>query len=105
MNFIEQLNQIPDHRKSKGKRHQLWLVMCLTLLGVLCNYHGYRSLADFCEKHWETLQKMLELAPESRIPSYSTFRCVIQGEVIALAVSENKHISEIEVVKQVITSF
>ncbi len=78
--------------------------MCLTLLGVLCNYHGYRPLADFCEKHWETLQKMLELAPESRIPSYSTFRCVIQGEVIALAVSENKQISEIEVVKQVIAS-
>ncbi|HBC41027.1 MAG TPA: hypothetical protein DCZ88_03780, partial [Pseudanabaena sp.] len=47
---------------------------------------------------------MLELAPESRIPSYITFRRVIQGEVIALAVSENKQISEIEVVKQVIAS-
>jgi predicted transposase YbfD/YdcC len=163
MNFIEQLKQIPDPRKSKGKRHPLWLVMCLTLLGVLCNYHGYRPLADFCEKHWQTLQTKLELAPESRIPSYSTFRRVIQGveiepvvklfnewcrnshtgesgqwlamdgksikctvtnqtnskqnftstvsafthetgEVIALAVSENKQISEIEVVKQVITS-
>jgi predicted transposase YbfD/YdcC len=163
MNFIEQLKQIPDHRKSKGKRHPLWLVMCLTLLGVLCNYHGYRPLADFCEKHWQTLQTMLELPSDSRIPSYSTFRRVIQGveiepvvklfnewcrnshtgesgqwlamdgksikctvtnqtdskqnftstvsafthetgEVIALAVSENKQISEIEVVKQVITS-
>jgi hypothetical protein len=56
MNFIEQLKQIPDHRKNKGKRHPLWLIMCLTLLGTLCNYHGYRPLADFCEKHWQTLQ-------------------------------------------------
>ena len=67
MNFIEQLKQIPDHRKSKGKRHPLWLVMCLTLLGVLCGYHGYRPLADFCEKPWETLQTMLELPTERRI--------------------------------------
>ena len=163
MNFIEQLKQIPDHRSSKGKRHPLWLVMCLTLLGVLSGYHGYRPLADFCQKHWETLQTMLELPTESQIPSYSTFRRVIQGveiepivklfnewcknsqtgesgkwlamdgksikctvtnqtdskqnftstvsafthetgEVMALAVSENKQISEIEVVKQVITS-
>jgi hypothetical protein len=44
MNFIEQLKQIPDHRKSKGKRHPLWLVMCLTLLGVLSGYHGYRPV-------------------------------------------------------------
>ena len=163
MKFIEQLKQIPDHRQSQGKRHPLWLVICLTLVGVLCGYHGYRPLADFCEKHWETLQTMLELPPQSRIPSYSTFRRVIQGveiepivklyndwcqnsqtassgqwlaidgksikctvtnqtdseqnftstvsafthetgEVIALAVSENKQISEIAVVKQVITT-
>ncbi|MFN5399032.1 MAG: transposase family protein [Pseudanabaena sp.] len=83
MNFIEQLKQIPDHRKSNGKRHPLWLVMCLTLLGVLCNYHGYRPLADFCEKHWLTLQTMLELAPERRIPSYSTFRRVIPKHKMA----------------------
>ena len=162
MNFIEQLKQIPDHRKSKGKRHPLWLVLCLTLLGILCNYHGYRPLADFSQKHWQTLQSILELPADSRIPSYSTFRRVIQGveidslvnlfnewckertgeseqwlamdgkcikctytntseagqnfittvsafthdtgEVTALAVSENKQVSEIEIVKQVITT-
>jgi predicted transposase YbfD/YdcC len=161
MNFIEQLKQIPDHRKSKGKRHPLWVVMSLSLLGTLCNYHGYRPLADFSQKHWKTLKILLELPTDSRIPSYSTFRRIIQGveieslvklfnewcknshpgcqwlamdgksikctvtnpteseqnftstvaafthktgEVIALAVSENKQISEIEVVRQVITS-
>ncbi len=59
--------------------------MCLTLLGVLCNYHGYRPLADFCKKHCQTLQTMLELPSDIRIPSYST-RCVIQGIEIGLVV-------------------
>lgn len=79
MNFIEQLKQIPDHRHSRGKRHPLWLVMCLTLLGVMCTYHGYRPLADFSRCHWSTLKTLLNLPQKTRIPSYSTFRRVIQG--------------------------
>lgn len=79
MNLIEQLKQIPDHRKKRGKRHPLWVVLGLILLGVLCNYQGYRPLVDFCQQHWQELQTLLELPPETKIPSYSTFRRVIQG--------------------------
>lgn len=48
LNLIESLKQIPDYRKGKGKRHALWLVLLLILLGTLCGYRGYRPLADFC---------------------------------------------------------
>ena len=38
LNLIEQLQQIPDYRKGKGKRHSLWLVLMLMLLGTMCGY-------------------------------------------------------------------
>jgi hypothetical protein len=78
LNLIEHLKLIPDYRKSKGKRHDLWLVMMLVLLGTLCGYRGYRPLADFSQQHWQHLCELLELDPETRIPSYSTFRRVLQ---------------------------
>lgn len=78
LNLIEQLKQIPDYRKGKGKRHALWLVMMLVLLGTLCGYRGYRPLADFSQNHWQSLCELLELPANTRIPSYSTFRRVLQ---------------------------
>ena len=78
-NLVEQLQQIPDYRKGKGKRHSLWLVMMLVLLGTLCGYRGYRPLADFSQQHWLTICELLELPETTRIPSISTFRRVLQA--------------------------
>jgi hypothetical protein len=78
LNLIEQLKQIPDYRKSKGRRHALWLVLVLVLLGTLCGYRGYRPLADFSHQHWHNLCELLEQPVSTRIPSYSTFRRVLQ---------------------------
>lgn len=78
LNLVERLKQIPDYRKGKGKRHTLWLVLMLVLLGTLCGYRGYRPLADFSRQHWGVLCELLELPAETRIPSYSTFRRVLQ---------------------------
>ncbi|MBW4523099.1 MAG: ISAs1 family transposase [Scytolyngbya sp. HA4215-MV1] len=78
LDLIEQLQQFPDYRKSKGKRHALWLVMMLVLLGTLCGYRGYRPLADFSQQHWDTVCELLELPENTRIPSYSTFGRVLQ---------------------------
>ncbi|NJR38683.1 MAG: ISAs1 family transposase [Leptolyngbyaceae cyanobacterium CSU_1_4] len=162
-NLIEQLKQIPDYRKSKGKRHSLWLVLMLVLLGTLCGYRGYRPLADFTQQHWSVLCELLELPFDTRQPSYSTFRRVLRrvdfvpfvglfndwsqsfiklseqtwvaadgksikstlsdysesyqnfvstvsafthqsGVVLHLQVMDNKHISEIEVVRQLIAA-
>lgn len=75
--LIAQLQAIPDYRKAKGRRHDLWLLLLLILLGTFCGYRGYRPLADFCQTHWFTLCRRLELSPQTRIPSYSTFRRVL----------------------------
>lgn len=78
LDLVADLKQIPDYRKGKGKRHALWLVLMLILLGTLCGYRGYRPLADFSQYHWQTLCQLLELPSSTRIPSYSTFRRVLQ---------------------------
>jgi hypothetical protein len=42
LNLIEHLKQIPDYRKSKARRHSLWLLLMLVLLGTLCGYRCRR---------------------------------------------------------------
>lgn len=74
MNLIEQLKQIPDPRRLKGRRHPLWLILILSLLGFLCGYQGYRPLADFCRNHAADLAQLLGLPEHQTWPSYSTFR-------------------------------
>lgn len=45
MTLIDQLKQIPDPRKRKGRKHPLWFILFLSLVGSLCNHWGYRPLA------------------------------------------------------------
>jgi predicted transposase YbfD/YdcC len=74
MLLIDQFKQIPDPRHAKGRKHPLWLILMLSLLGTLCGYRGYRPLADFCVQHAEELRQLLELPQSQSFPSYSTFR-------------------------------
>ena len=78
MTLIDQLKTIADPRSPRGKRHPLWLVLFLALLGSLCGYWGYRPLAEFVEIYGQDICQKLELASETKLPSYSTFRRVMQ---------------------------
>jgi len=74
MVLIEQLKQIPDHRHLRGRRHPLWMILMMSVLGFLCGYRGYRPLADFATLYADDLRQILGLAEEQPMPSYSTFR-------------------------------
>ena len=72
-NLIDRLKAIPDYRKSKGKRHELWLLLALVLLGSLCGYRGYRPLEDFSKEHWGNFRELLDLSEKTRIPPIQHF--------------------------------
>ncbi len=77
MALISQLKQIPDPRNIrniKGRRHPLWMILFLSLMGFLCGYPGYRCLANFCDDHHTDIRRLLSLPESQAMPSYSTFR-------------------------------
>ncbi|MBH8564067.1 transposase family protein [Nostoc sp. CENA67] len=72
-NLLEQLQQVPDYRHIRGRRHQLWLVLFVILLGAMTGYWGYRPLEDFTKIHKQSLIELLNLDATIKFPSYSTF--------------------------------
>jgi predicted transposase YbfD/YdcC len=87
MNLIEALIAVPDHRKPRGIRHPLWLILAIILLGSCTGYWGYKPLVEFTENHRATLIKLLDLPSDTRFPSDSTFRNIIHSldfEIIAV---------------------
>ncbi len=77
-NLVEELKKIKDFRINEGKRHPLWLVLLIVIMGTMSGYLGYKALGDFVAKHKEGLIKTLK-APKNRLPSYSTIRRVMMG--------------------------
>ena len=79
MNLIEAIKSVPDHRHSRGIRHELWLILTIILLGSCTGYWGYKPLVEFTKNHRKTLIKLFNLPSDTRFPSDSTFRNIIQS--------------------------
>jgi hypothetical protein len=77
-NLVEELKKIKDFRINEGRRHPLWLVLLIVIMGTMSGYLGYRALGDFVTRHKEALIQTLKV-PKNRLPSYSTIRRVIMG--------------------------
>lgn len=77
-NLVEELKKIKDFRIDEGKRHPLWLVLLIVIMGTMSGYLGYRALGDFVTRHKAALIKTLKV-PKDRVPSYSTIRRVMMG--------------------------
>lgn len=75
---MEELAKIPDFRTTDGRRHQLWVVLLMVIMGTMSGYLGYRAWGDFVQRHRSELVDSLQL-PKGRVPSYSTIRRVMMG--------------------------
>jgi hypothetical protein len=45
--LIEVFADIPDWRKSRGKRHPLSAILALSCCAMLCGYRSYSAIADW----------------------------------------------------------
>jgi hypothetical protein len=77
-NLIQQLRLLEDYRASDGKRHPLWLVLLLIIMGTINGCVGYRALGDFVKRHDRTLIETFNIQKHG-VPSYSTIRRVAMG--------------------------
>ena len=73
MTPIEALQTIPDYRKARGKRHPLWIVLVVMVMGNLAGYWGNRPLEEFAKRYGKEIAAQLHVELSS-LPSYSTFR-------------------------------
>ncbi len=49
--LIEPLKTIPDWRRGRTVQHPLWLMLLMSLLGVMSGYSSLRGLEDFMKRH------------------------------------------------------
>lgn len=77
MSLVELLQTVPEFRHLRGKRHQLWFILLMMIVGAMCGYWGYRPLAEFTQLYGAQVCQHLECALPQRLPSYSTFRRII----------------------------
>jgi hypothetical protein len=75
MSLLEALKSVPDYRSARGKRHPLWLILLLIVMGNLAGYQGNRPLAAFAQRYGGPIARLLQVELRS-MPSFSTFRRV-----------------------------
>ena len=75
--LIEVLKTIKDFRKPSGRRHPLWFILLITILGLMTGHLGYRAIGDFAKAHRELLTQYFGI-PRGEVPSYSTIRLLRQ---------------------------
>ena len=76
LTLIPFLKKVNDPRKKLGKRHPLWLILLLVVLGLMFGYLGYRDLETFAKSNQKLIVKTFHLTID-RVPSYSTIRRVM----------------------------
>ncbi len=72
--LIEQLKTIPDWRRGRRRvDYPLWLMLLMSLLGVMSGYSSLRGLADFMQRHQSEVVDLFGV-DKAALPKYSTLR-------------------------------
>ncbi len=57
--LVEVLAEVPDVRKSQGRRYELGPVLALACAAMLCGYTGYVAMADWGKNYGQELAQAL----------------------------------------------
>ena len=79
--LMEQLEQVPDERMARGKRHRLSKVLVMVLLAKLSGEHKPTGIAQWLRLRQRQLVQALD-CKHSRTPSMNTIRRVLGQESV-----------------------
>jgi len=74
--ILEAFADLPDVRRSSGKRHQMALCLALFTLAVTAGNRGFIAIGDWLKSYQRELIELFH-PPKHRLPSYSTIRRVL----------------------------
>jgi hypothetical protein len=75
-NLLDHFSAIKDPRRLQGQRHELRLILLLTLMSIMSGYNGYRAIGDFIKRNRADLLTILKPNKE-RLPSFDAIRQVL----------------------------
>jgi len=75
-NLLDYLEKIKDPRRLQGQRHELKLIMLLTLMSIMSGYIGYRPIGDFMKRNEKDLLATLK-PKKGKLPSFDIIRQVL----------------------------
>lgn len=76
--LIQSLKKVKDFRHERGRRHPLWFILLIIILGIMQGYSSYRAFGDFAKYNGKQLVQSFHILPQ-RVPSYSTIRRVMMN--------------------------
>lgn len=75
-NLLDYLGEVKDPRRLQGQRHELKLILLLTLMSIMSGYIGYRPIGDFIKRNRKDLLATLK-PRKGRLPSFDIIRQVL----------------------------
>lgn len=67
------IKNLKDKRSNLGKRHELYIVIIITIMGLMNGYLSFRGLEAFAERNKKDFYKIFKLN-KKRLPKRDTFR-------------------------------
>jgi len=70
-NLYQLLDQLSDHRREQGRRHQLKLIIILVIMAIMSGATSLRAMADFIQRNQPELLELFQ-PKKNRLPSHQT---------------------------------
>jgi len=77
-NLFKLFQQLEDHRRSQGRRHDLEVILTIVVMSIMSGFYQLRAIGDFIKKNRKELLDIFEI-DNDRLPSHQTVGRALQN--------------------------